>query len=59
MKLNLCLKTETFVLCLSDIKFPTKNGVEVMKEAKEKEKGLTPAILIFISVYYEKYNKAS
>lgn len=34
-------------LCLSDIKFPTKDGVEVMRNAKVKNQ--TPGILIFIS----------
>lgn len=41
------LKTIKVDLCLSDIKFPTKDGVTVMKNAKVSN--LTPGILIFIS----------
>lgn len=41
------LKTHKFDLCLSDIKYPTKDGVEVMKNAKIENQ--TPGILIFIS----------
>lgn len=41
------LGTHKIDLCLSDIKFPTKDGVEVMKNAKIKNQ--TPGILIFIS----------
>lgn len=41
------LKTEKIDLCLSDIKFPTKDGVEVMHNAKIQNQ--TPGILIYIS----------
>jgi DNA-binding NtrC family response regulator len=41
------LKNHKIDLCLSDIKFPTKDGVAVMKNAKIQNQ--TPGILIFMS----------
>lgn len=42
-----CLRERKIDICLSDVQYPTKNGVELMQEMKAKN--LSPNFLIFTS----------